>query len=392
MKKATFLSRCKKIHKGRGYVYGDLPEDIDLAKDYITYMCPSHGLVKQRAHGHLYGKRCLKCANLQNGQLKAQKAALEFVSKANKKHNNFYKYPYPEDYINNNSMIRIICLIHGEFKQRASCHLSGAGCPECGKEAQQKHNQLKAQKAALEFVSKANKRHNNRYQYPYPEDYIHSQSMIRIICPIHGEFEQTANNHLSGQGCPECGKEIAKKPGQQRAQKAALEFVSKANKRHNNRYQYPYPEDYKTKNSMIRIICPIDGEFKQRARSHLNGRGCPICNYSHGEREVWTLLTEKGLTFVPQHSFTDCRGDCYPLSFDFYIPSLNLLIEYDGEQHFKHVTGWHSKKEFEKQQRYDKIKNEYALSRGIKLLRIRFDESVEEALKFLSKEEVACKV
>jgi len=56
----------------------------------------------------------------------------------------------------------------------------------------------------INFVEKANKIHNNKYDYSLVE-YINSKSKIKIICPIHGVFEQTPAKHLMGRGCQKCG-------------------------------------------------------------------------------------------------------------------------------------------------------------------------------------------
>ena len=54
-----------------------------------------------------------------------------------------------------------------------------------------------------EFIEKAKKIHGDKYDYSIT-DYRDSHTKITIICPIHGEFEQTPTNHLAGYGCPTC--------------------------------------------------------------------------------------------------------------------------------------------------------------------------------------------
>lgn len=56
-----------------------------------------------------------------------------------------------------------------------------------------------------EFVKTAKQLHNNKYDYSLV-DYQKSSIKVKIICPKHGVFEQTPNKHLSGQGCPVCGR------------------------------------------------------------------------------------------------------------------------------------------------------------------------------------------
>jgi len=120
--------------------------------------------------------------------------------------------------------------------------------------------------------------------------------------------------------------------------------------------------------------------------------GCPECNKSKGEKECKRVLISKDLIeisqddydnlidknkynnnyFIPQKEFEGLIGTGEGLlSYDFYTPKLNLLIEYQGEQHEKYIPGFHkSIKDFEKQQEHDRRKREYAQKHNINLLEI----------------------
>lgn len=80
-----------------------------------------------------------------------------------------------------------------------------------------------------EFIDKANKVHNNKYDYS-KSIYINSSKKIIIICPEHGIFEQIANNHLRGLGCPKCSG----------FGKTQTELIKDFNKIHNNKYEYDF--------------------------------------------------------------------------------------------------------------------------------------------------------
>jgi hypothetical protein len=54
-----------------------------------------------------------------------------------------------------------------------------------------------------EFITKAKLIHGDKYDYSLV-DYTHSHTKIKIICPVHGLFEQQPTNHLHGNGCPNC--------------------------------------------------------------------------------------------------------------------------------------------------------------------------------------------
>lgn len=122
-----------------------------------------------------------------------------------------------------------------------------------------------------EFIERAMKVHNDKYDYS-KVNYKKSNVKIIIICPIHGDFEQIPNNHLSGTGCPKCANEKT-------SMKLTLtteQFIKKANDVHNNFYDYS-EVNYKSAHKKIIIICPKHSEFEQTPGNHLNGQGCPKC-------------------------------------------------------------------------------------------------------------------
>lgn len=83
------------------------------------------------------------------------------------------------------------------------------------------------------------------------------------------------------------------------------------------------------------------------------------CLSSKGEERIKEILTKHEVDFVQQKTFKDLFGDTQKkfLSFDFYIPSKNLLIEYQGEQHYN--SRWKGMEKFEKQRKYDERKRQY---------------------------------
>ena len=122
----------------------------------------------------------------------------KFIIDAKNIHDNKYDYSLV-DYVKSSIKIKIICSTHGVFEQRPHGHLKGYGCPKC---AGDKTKILK-QSNTEEFITKANLIHGDKYNYSLVE-YINNKSKIKIICPIHGEFEQSPSHHLSGNGCPKC--------------------------------------------------------------------------------------------------------------------------------------------------------------------------------------------
>jgi 5-methylcytosine-specific restriction endonuclease McrA len=121
------------------------------------------------------------------------------------------------------------------------------------------------------FTEKANKTHNNKYNYSLVE-YVNSQVKIKIICPTHGIFEQVPNSHLRGVGCPKC---YNKKRGL--SQKLTTEiFIQKSKQLYSDEYNYNSVE-YINAHIKVKIKCEKHGIFEQAPYSHLNGRGCHKC-------------------------------------------------------------------------------------------------------------------
>ena len=294
----------------------------------------------------------------------------EFIRRAKLVHDNKYDYSLVE-YNHSKEKIKIICPIHGRFEQIAGEHLR-CGCNKCGHDIVSSKNKI----LISGFIKRSNIVHNNKYDYSLVE-YKHNNIKVKIICPIHGPFEQTPRSHLAGHECNKCGRNetICK------MRMTTEEFVNRSNKIHNNKYDYSLV-DYKNSYINVKIICPIHGVFEQTPNHHLFDHGCPKCNQSKGELTIEKCLESHGYNFIQQKRFHNCRY-IRPLPFDFYLPKYNLCVEYDGEQHYKIVKYWGGKKTFVQNKRNDKIKNTYCRKNNIKLYRITYKDNIEEKMKEL---------
>jgi len=167
------------------------------------------------------------------------------------------------------------------------------------------------------------------------------------------------------------------------------------------------PENYTPgSNDHVYWIC---NECKHKWKAQINsrngsGNGCPECRKSKGEKEIdkvliennWIKISQKDfdnlidndkyskLYFIPQKEFEGLVGvGRKNLSYDFYIPKLNLLIEYQGEQHEKFIKGIHgNKKKFLRQLEHDRRKKEYAKINNINFIEIWYYDfdRIEEIL------------
>jgi len=295
----------------------------------------------------------------------------EFIYKAELKHGNKYDYSLV-DYINSKTKIKIICSEHGIFEQLPSNHLAGQNCMKCSIITTNNKNVSNKK----QFIKKVSKIHGNKYDYKLV-CYKNNRTKVKIICPEHGVFEQTPIAHVTNRGCPDCGRINANN----KMSSSTEEFIKKAKQVHSNKYDYSLV-DYKNNKTKIKIICPEHGIFEQIPSSHLQKIGCPVCNESKGEKIITKYLNNKNIKFLSQYTFAGCKN-IKLLSFDFYLPNKNILIEYDGEQHFKPIRFFGGIEKYKKQIINDDIKNEYCKKNNIKLYRIRYDEDIKLKLKEL---------
>lgn len=191
----TFIARSRKIH---GDLYDYTNTEYKGANDKLCIICRVHGAFHQRASDHTHNKTgCPKCAITSNAERKKHDT-ISFIARAQAVHGGKYDYSLV-DYVSAHSKVRIICAEHGEFPQTPGSHLSGRGCPECKTLLLAKVNKY----CIDDFVLKSRARHGNKYDYSLV-DYVCSKDKVKIICPDHGVFEQTAGEHVRGSGCAGC--------------------------------------------------------------------------------------------------------------------------------------------------------------------------------------------
>lgn len=208
--------------------------------------------------------------------------------------------------------------------------------------------------------------------------YKNNKSHVIIKCNDHGDFLRTPNVLLNKKnGWPSCTKK-------RRWTKEI--FINESNKKHNNFYDYSKVEIKNSKTNVI-IICPIHGEFKQQLAVHARvGCGCPKCANERFESaaivKIKQLLDEYNINYIQEKVFEDCRN-INLLPFDFYIESLDLLIEYDGEFHYK---GWgNDTSTVESQKIRDDIKTNYAIENH-NFIRVSFkDDYLRIIEEYISK-------
>ena len=337
----------------------------------------------------------------------------DFIENARKVHGDKYDYSLT-NYISAKTKVKIICPVHGVFEQTPCGHLSGRGCKKCsGKnkltteefidQARKVHgdkydysvtNYVNAKKEVKiicpihgifeqlpynhlrghgcsecatnlksnteRFIDQARKVHGDKYDYSVTK-YINSDKNVKIICPIHGVFHQKAKSHLAGHGCKKCQTEKIKKLLGRNKE----EFINQARKVHGDKYDYSLV-NYVNCRTKVKIICPIHGVFEQTPQSHLKGNGCKYCKNYSAEKDIYTLLDKLNIKYKREKMFRWLIYDRM-MRLDIYIPKYKVTIECQGKQHFYPVEYFGGKEAYIETVNRDKKKRELCEQHGIKI-------------------------
>lgn len=221
--------------------------------------------------------------------------------------------------------------------------------------------------------------------------YKNIRTSVEVECKIHGKFIISPLKIMAGNGCKLCDRanNLSAKP-----HLSLDEYKIFANNLHNNKYDYSLVIDLLTEK--IKVICPTHGEFLIRRSAHIASKqlyGCQKCSrgYSRYEERIEKFLKEHNIKYEYQKKYSDLVGlKNQPLSYDFYIISKNLLIEFDGLHHYQKVKFGKNQSD-EKQEkkladtiRTDRIKDSYAIDNGIDIIRISYyrEKELENILEY----------
>lgn len=336
--------------------------------------------------------------------------------------NSKFGYIIPlEKYTNSQTKLPHKCLKCGYIWSPVPNRLLGAtnrGCPKCSKKERNKEA-TKTTEQYREELAKV------RCDFVCVGEYIGANVETLHQCLKCGsQFMCTPHTMLRGKVCPQCSMEINTTEKyrellkERRPDMEVLEeFRGKRIKilhRHSCGYEYMISPNHvlqhkggcegcyrqlrrkseqefleQTKNSPLNIVgkyqganhkvkveCP-NGHISYVYPSNLiKGFGCGKCAQSGGEIRIKKYLEKNNINFIEQMKFDDLR-DIKKLSYDFYLPDYNLLIEFQGKQHIKASSNFGGPKQLKIQQRHDQIKEEYANNNGYKILYIWYYEQDE---------------
>lgn len=238
------------------------------------------------------------------------------------------EYTVLGDYKNTNTKIKFrhnTC--NNEYYATPNKFLQGRRCPYCkGKRITETNSKTQDQfiKEVYDLVGD---------EYSVLEKYTNNKIKIKMKHNKCGfEYYVKPNYFLGGTRCPKCAKKL--RYDTKLFNDKVYELVGN---------EYSILEDYtnsKTKIKFRHNIC--NNEYYVAPYKFVQGNRCPYCNLhsssSKSELLIEEYLKEKEIEYKREYTFSSCK-DVYVLRFDFYLPEYDLLIEYDGEQHF--IPGWY---------------------------------------------------
>ena len=279
--------------------------------------------------------------------IKRKKTHEEFINELKKVNNDIEVLG---EYINNKIKIKCKCKLDGyEWEATPNSLLNGQGCPKC------KSNKM--QLTHEEFINRIKEINSD---IEILGEYKGSKIKIKVKCKKDGhKWEVTPNSLLHGYGCPKCyGRN-----------KTTEDFINELREINND---IEVLGEYVSSNTKIKCKCKLDGyEWEATPNSLLSGSGCPKCNASKGEKRIAKYLDSRNIEYKSQYKFNNCKSK-YKLPFDFYIPSKNMAIEYDGRQHYEIIDYFDGLDGFIDVKIRDTIKTIYCKENNIKLIRIAY--------------------
>ena len=234
----------------------------------------------------------------------------------------------------------------------------GCGCPKCAGKAKITHEQ---------FVKKIKEIHP---QLEIIGHYKNHKSIIEYKCNQCGMTHKAKALHLlNGHGCPYC------------CGRYRIEGVNDLATLRPDLVKYFVNSEICKSVSLhssrkVKLKCDKCDYITEMSVEHFVSRGfhCPFCNNtSNGEKQICDYLLNNKIDFTPRKTFSLLKGmGNKRLSYDFYLPDYNLLIEFQGKQHYKSVDYFGGDESFKIQQEHDRRKRQYAKINNYYLLEIPY--------------------
>ena len=331
--------------------------DYTLVDTYINTntkmktICPNGHIYEVRLSSFKEGNRCPKCKQVTFETVKSNVEKMGFELLTEK-----------ENYTNTSMKLKVKCCNGHIQEKRYDSFLANKGCWICRNENKKlKYEEVKQylEKEGYVLLSK---------------EYENNSIPLVIKCPNGHEYETTFSTFKQGGRCKTCYHEnlrVDYEEVKQCFEKEGYKLLE---------------ENYVNSKTKMKTLCPNGhihyvsfGNFKYSENRCLK---CQENSISKGEMRIKTVLENMNVDFIQQYRFKDCK-DKRELPFDFYIPTKNIVIEFDGEQHFREKDKFGGLEGFATTIIHDCIKNNFCEENQIKLIRIPYWEidNIESILK-----------
>lgn len=317
--------------RGFEWVGGGSPS----TQDYTTWRCKNDHEWEAKYHWICRGNGCPHCAGL------AKKTAKDYIDLAARKG---YKWLGGE-IGNNKKKMDWECHCGYIWQARYNDIDQGYGCPKCAKKDRKKINDFIELAESLDI------------SWLGPE--VKNAHTKTVWCCKSGHmWESTYSDIRAGYGCAHCAGLAKKTENDYRllAKKSGFKWIG------------PMVANIKTKTWWR---CKKGHQWKATYNQVQQGGSCHVCIESNGEREVERSLLSWGVVYKRQVGFSECAHN-KKLRFDFCIPSWKILIEYQGEQHYKAINAWGGEEGLRDRIIKDDIKRKFAAGNGYHLIEIPY--------------------
>lgn len=353
MAKRLKYEDIKQAFEKEGYV---LLEEKYLGSNVkMRYICSQGHNHEMCWDNFKQGKRCPDCQRVKNS--KSRKKDFNIIDHSFEQEG-YTLITKEEEYKNASTKLYYICQKGHKHSITWNSFNNGNRCPECAKE----NTRLKLK---LDFsIIKQEIGKEGYILLSTDEDYINNTSKLKMICPEGHKCEISWSNFQQGKRCRECAiKDKAKK------QRIDFNIIQKAFEKECY-ILLSKEEEYKNKDSKLLYLCDKGHKNITNWSNFNSGCRCPKCNSPKGERKIIKYLESNNISFIHDKNIWN-ENDLRP---DFYLPSYNLVIEFDGIQHFEPVEHFGGEKNFQITQKRDRDKNEYCKKNNINILRIPYWE------------------
>lgn len=296
------------------------------------------------------------------------------------------EYDYTQvDYKNNRKPLVLRCKKHDvEISRTLPNLLKGWGCPACNKEQGKTWNDVVAKHydparrserwTTERFIAESKAYHGEGF-FDYSQcHYVNNDTPVTLIRIADGAVVRVRPyDHLRH----DADYGISSRYYQGTTDKEKILFIVRQLEENIDTPIYVPMQEIKRTEKLFKCICPLHGEFYASLSRIRSGHCCPECDNSGesvGERNVRRYLQSKNINFVQEYRIEDKKYFDTYARVDFFLPDLNVMIEFQGEQHYgiqnKSIT--HGNRNWRSQKKRDNHLRRYAADHNIRLIEVPY--------------------